>query len=136
MCNLRHYLWITISVSALAILASNPALAKPQVRSKVIKPVVTSQVSPKVVVDDAISPQPVEAILANIRIKPSATAQAVRTGQQKAATTKSVTAVGSPARNGKADLSSKGIANFVGTNPPKSQPNKAQSKGIDQWIDD
>jgi hypothetical protein len=134
MCNLRHYLWITISVSALAILASDPVLAKPQIRSKAIKPVVTSQVSPKVVVDDAISPQPVQAILANIRVKPAPGAPAKRIGQSKAI--KTVPSTIKPAPNVETDRSSKGIANFVGTNPPKSQPNKAQSKGIDQWIDD
>jgi hypothetical protein len=134
MCNLRHYLWITISVSALAILASDPVLAKPQIRSKAMKPVVTSQVLPRVVVDDAISPPPVQAILANIRVKPALGAPAKRIVQSKP--TKTVTSVSKPAPTVETDRSAQGIANFVGTNPPKRQPSKAQSKGIDRWIDD
>jgi hypothetical protein len=134
MCNLRHYLWITISVSALAILASDPVLAKPQARSKAIKPVVTSQVLQKVVVDDAISPQPVEAILANVRLKQSPANQPRHTVHQKI-TPKSGTSVVTPAHHVQADQSSQGIANFVGTNLPKSQPHKSPATGLDRWID-
>ncbi len=132
MCNLRHYLWITMSVSALAILASDPVLAKPQARSKAIKPVVTSQTFQKVVVDDAISPQPIEAILANIRLK---SAPANQPGQPKVVNTKSAITIVKP-NYIQADQSSRGIANFVGTKSPKSQPNQSKSTGIDRWIDD
>jgi hypothetical protein len=136
MCNLRRYLWITISVSALAILASDRVLAKPQVRSKAIKPVATSQTFQKVVVDDAISPQPIEAILANVRLKPAPANYPGRAVHQKVVTTKSATTVVTPTRHVQADRSSQGVANFVGTNQPKSQANKSKATGIDRWIDD
>jgi hypothetical protein len=132
MCNLRHYLWITMSVSALAILASDPVLAKPQSRSKAIKPVVTSQTFQKVVVDDAISPQPIEAILANIRLKPAPAAQP---GHPKVVNTKSAITIVKP-NHIQADQSSRGIADFVGTKSPKNQPNQSKTTGIDRWIDD
>jgi hypothetical protein len=134
MCNLRHYLWITITVSVLAILASNPVLAKPQYRSKVIKPIVTSQAVSKVVVDNAISPPPVEAILANIRLKPAPVAQPKRAIHHKVVTAKSVTAV-VPPHHIQADRSSQGIDRFVDTNQTQSQSHKSKSAGIDRWID-
>ncbi len=123
-----------MAVSALAVVANDPVLAKPQNRSKVVKPIVTSQAGSKVVVDDAISPQPVEAILANIRLKPSPAAQPKRTGHQKVVTAKSVTAVVTP-HHVQADRSAQGIDRFIDTNQAQSQSPKSKSSGIDRWID-
>jgi hypothetical protein len=67
MHNIHHRLWIAISVSTLAIVSSHPAVAKPQP-----KVVVSSAIESKAVAtDNNISPQPVDAILDNLKRKPS-----------------------------------------------------------------
>jgi hypothetical protein len=129
MSNLRHYLWITISVSALAILAGDPVQAKPQVRSKAI---ITSQVTTKAVAtDDSISPPPINAILANLKIK-SAPAKTGRTARSKAENPKSAIRVTSTRHINASQA--KGTVSLVKLDQPKRQSTK--SSGIDRWVVD
>jgi hypothetical protein len=130
MCNLRHYLWITLSVSALAISAIDPVLAKPQVRSKVI---VSSQLPTKAVaIDNSIAPPPINAILANLKLK-LAPAKTSSTTRVKAEHPKSAIRVTST-RNINAIQASKGSAGSVKLEQPKRKSNK--SSGIDRWVVD
>jgi hypothetical protein len=67
MYKLHHRLWIAISVSTLAIVSSNPVLAKPQP-----KVFISSAIGSKLTVtNNYISPPPVEAILESLKRKPS-----------------------------------------------------------------
>jgi hypothetical protein len=77
MHNLPHFLWLAISVSTLAILSSYPVLAKPQSPAKVIA---TSHLSKKVSVSKEISPPPVEAVLASLKLNPSLRSKGVNSG--------------------------------------------------------
>jgi hypothetical protein len=129
MCNLRHYLWITLSVSALAISAIDPVLAKPQVRSVIV----TSQLPTKAVaIDNSIAPPPINAILANLKLK-LAPAKTSSTTRVKAENPKSAIRVTST-RHINAIQASKGSAGSVKLEQPKRKSNK--SSGIDRWVVD
>ncbi len=69
MYNLLRHFWITISVSTLTIVSSNPVLAKTPAHAKIV---VASQVGNKTHVrDEILSLPPVDAILASVKPKPS-----------------------------------------------------------------
>jgi hypothetical protein len=130
MHNLRYRRWIAISVSTLAIISSCPVLAKPLVRAKTI---VTSQLTNKtVVVDNSVSPQPVEAILANVRAKKSIQAKVKRASSPPIVTAKSVVQTTKTSHHLNADQSSQGISTFTNSNRVNSQPNHP---AIDRWVD-
>ena len=123
MYNLHHRIGIAVSVLTLAIVSSSSVLAKPQIRSKVI---ITSQVTNKVAVMDHISPQPIEAILANVRLKSSIQAKTGRVARPKVVNSRSVTHIS-------ADRSSQGISTFTNTDQVNHPTNN--SAGIDRLVD-
>lgn len=123
MYNLPHQIGIAVSVLTLAIVSSSSVLAKPQTRSKVI---VTSQLTRKVAVMDNISPQPTEAILANVRFKASIQAKTSRVTRPKVVNPRSVTHIS-------ADQSSSGISTFTNVDRVNSPANN--SSAIDGLVD-
>jgi uncharacterized ferritin-like protein (DUF455 family) len=123
MYNLPHQIGIAVSVLTLAIVSSSSVLAKPQIRSKVI---VTSQLTRKVAVMDNISPQPTEAILANVRLKASIQAKTNRVTRPKVVNPRSVTHIS-------ADRSSSGISTFTNVDRVNSPANN--SSAIDGFVD-
>jgi hypothetical protein len=131
MSNLRHHLGIAISVM-LAIVASYPVLAKPQLRPK---QTIASQLTPKAAVTNnvSISRQPTEAILANVRLKSSLPAKVVKASTRAVLTTKSVARTTKKSQHISADRSSQGTATFTKTDRSNSRSNK--SSGIDRWVD-
>jgi hypothetical protein len=138
MSKLHHRLWVAISVSTLAIVSSCPVLAKPQPRSQVI---VTSQADNRAsVTDEYISPPPIEAILARVKVKPAnqvkkviraAKVSSVKSGSiVKAKSTVRVKHVG---RHVSADRSLKGISNLIDSDrvTPKYENYSAVNRLID-----
>ncbi|WP_310424337.1 hypothetical protein [Chamaesiphon sp. VAR_48_metabat_135_sub] len=104
MQNLPHHLWIAICVSILSIWSSYPVFAKPQ--SKVIA---TSHLSKKVSIPNEISPPPVEAVLASLKLNPSFQAKSVRSGSPNSSPVKD--------NRDRADRFSQGISTFTNTDP-------------------
>jgi hypothetical protein len=131
MYNLRYRRWIAISVSMLAMLSSCPVLAKPLVRAKTI---VNSQLKHKAVaIDQNVSPQPVEAILVNVRVKQSIQSKVKKGSVRQVGTSKSVAPTTKTSNHLNADRSSQGISAFTHPDRVNSQPNHAAA--IDRWID-
>lgn len=128
MSKLRHRLWVAISVSALAIVSSCPVSAKPQPRSKVI---VTSQAdNSDPVTDDSISPPPVEAVLARVKVKPAKVASSNARSIVKVAPTVRLQKSG---RHVSAARSLKGISNLIDSDrvTPKYDNYSAVNRLID-----
>jgi hypothetical protein len=131
MSNLSHHLGIAISVSMLAIVLNDPALAKPLSRAKQI---VASQVTTKaVVVTTNKSRQPTEAILANIRLKSSTPAKAGKAVIRSVVKPKSVARIVKTSKHVDADRSSQGTATFTNTDRTNRRTHK--SSGLDRWVD-
>jgi hypothetical protein len=136
MYKLHHHLWFAISVSTLAIVSTCPVLAKPQPRSKVV---VTSQIEHKApVADDEISPPPVEAVLARVKLKPATPAKVVRAATPSV-NSRSIVKVPPTARvkhSGRhisADRSLQGISNLIDNDrvTPKHENFSAVNRLID-----
>ncbi len=120
MYNLHHRLWIAISCSTLvlvellsmSIASSYPVLPKPQ--SKVV-----SQIGNKAPATDDISPPPVEAVLASVKIKSSVLSKTGRTLSRQGANSKSISTVSRSSlakktgRHISADRSLQGISNLT-----------------------
>jgi hypothetical protein len=80
MYNLHYRLWIAILIPTLSIGSNYPVLAKPQPPAKVI---LTSQVGKKAPITNEISPPPVEAVLASLKLKSSIQSTAVLPQRQE-----------------------------------------------------
>jgi hypothetical protein len=109
MYKLLDRFYLTILVSSLVIVSSNPAIAKPQTRSRVI---VISQAVARSKIIRGVSPQPVAAILANARFK------LLTPNKVRKAATRQVLNTHSVARMEKIpnhvnDRSSQGLAAFI-----------------------
>ena len=124
MSNLSHRLGSAISVSALAIVLNYPVLAKPQHRAKQI---IASQIANKAAVTATGSRQPTDAILANVRLKPSMPAKIGK------AATRPVARTTKTSQHVSADRSSQGTETFTKTD--QSNPHRNKSSGIDRWVD-
>jgi hypothetical protein len=116
MYNRHHRLWIAISVVTLVIVSSYRVLAKPQVRSKAI---IASQINNKAGATDQVSPQPVDVILENVRIKPKARKAPTR----PAIASKSVGQNPKKTRHINAERSSQGVEVFTNTERVNSRAN-------------
>jgi hypothetical protein len=79
MHNLLHRLWISLLASTIALGFSCSVLAKPQSVAKVV----STKLPPKTPATKDVSRPPVDAVLANVRLKP-ATAKVGRTNPVKA----------------------------------------------------
>jgi hypothetical protein len=131
MYKLHYRLWIAISVSTLAIVSTCPVLAKPQPRAK--KVVVTSQIENKAVVaDDEISPPPVEAVLARVKLKSATPAKVVRTGTPTSSKVPSTVRAKNSGRH-VSDRSLQGISNLIDNDrvTPKHENFSAVNRLID-----
>jgi hypothetical protein len=137
MSKLHHRLWVAISVSALAIVSSCPVSAKPQPRAKAI---VTSQAeNPVSVADDEISPPPVEAILARVKVKPANQSKVVRSATVSIVKARSIVKVTPTVRVKKsgrhvsADRSLQGLSNL--TNNDRVTPKYDNYSAVNRLID-
>lgn len=132
----HHRLCVAISVSLLAIGSSFPALAKPQSHPKA-KAVVVSQVENSAAVsDDNISPPPIEAILARVKVKSTTPAKAVRAAKISQTTVKATVAkvrVKQPSYHVGADRSLQGISNL--TSSDRSKSNYENFSAVNRLID-
>ena len=122
MYNLHHRLWIAISCSTLvlgellsmSIASSYPVFPKPQ-------PKVVSQLDNKAPAKNDISPPPVEAVLASVKIKSSALSKTGRTLSRQGANSRSISKVprsglvNKTGRHISADRSLQGISNLTNT---------------------
>ncbi len=126
MYNLRRHLWIAISASTLAIVSSDPVFAKPLVGSRTV---VTSQVTTKSAETDSISRQPIEAILANVKLNSSSQPKAGRISAPPVAVTRTVKAT----RRVSTDRSSQGVGTFTNGDRVQDRPNNFSP--IDRWTD-
>jgi hypothetical protein len=130
MSNLSHHLGIAISVSTLAIVLNYPVLAKPQPRSKQI---IASQVTTKAAATINVARQPTDAILANVRLKPSMPAKLGKAATRSVTTTKSVARTTKKSQHISADRSSQGTETFTKTDRTNRRTSK--SSGLDRWVD-
>jgi hypothetical protein len=126
MYNLHRHLWIAISASTLAIMSSDPVLAKPLARSK---PMITSQVTTKAAATDSVSRQPIEAILANVKLNPSSQPKAGRVSSPPVAATRTIKAT----RRNSTDRSLQGVGTFTNSDRVQDRPNNFSP--IDRWTD-
>ena len=131
MYHLRHCLWIAIAGSMLAIVASDPVLAKPLVRSKAM---IASQPTTRSIDPDRGARQPIEAILAKVKLKVTIPTKA---GQKSVRSMVTAKAIGRTTKNINnhlnADRSSQGTQTFTNPNPVKNRANN--SSALDPWID-
>jgi hypothetical protein len=127
MYNILHRSSIAIYVAMLVLISSHPVLAKPQAKSKVV---VISQAVTKASVDDTISPQPVEAILAGIRLKQASQLKAKKAVVRPAAAAKSLVRI--IKTDDRIDAKSlQGIDSFIGVDRVNSD--RDRSTAIDRW---
>ena len=124
MTNILCHSSIAISVAMLVMMSSDPVVAKPLVKSKVV---VISQAVTKANVLDSVSPQPVEAILASVKFKRTTKKAVVH----QVAAAKSVTRIVKTDYHINADRSSQGIDSFITVDRVDSH--KHYAPAIDRW---
>jgi hypothetical protein len=107
MYDLHHRLWIAISVSTVAIGLISPALAKPQ---QPLSRAIVSQPTNKAPINISKSSTPLDAVLANVRPKPSVPKVKRVNSRQATARSKTVNNIG---RQGNTDPSLRGISHLT-----------------------
>ena len=131
MYHLRHCLWIAIAGSMLATVASDPVLAKPLVRAKAM---IASQPTTRSTDPDLGSRQPIEAILAKVKLKATMPTKAGQKSVRSLVTAKAIVRTTKNTNNHlDADRSSQGTTTFTNLNPVKNRANN--SSALDPWID-
>ena len=107
MYHLSHRLWIAISICTLAFGSSYPVIAQPKVAT-------TIQTGSKASGLDDVSPQPVEAVLANLKPRPSVRST-IRVPQRSAINRKSPIKITNSSRTANAGRSIPGISHLIET---------------------
>jgi hypothetical protein len=112
----------------LVIMSSAPVFAKPQAKSQVV---VISQVVTKASLIDAISPQPVKAILASVRLKQTSQPKAKKVVVRPVVVAKSAARTVKTDYHFNANRPSQGIDSFINIDRVKSR--KYHAPGIARW---
>jgi hypothetical protein len=127
MSNTLYHSSIAISVAMLVMMSSSPVFAKPQPKSQVM---VISQAVAKASVIDGISPQPIEAILASVKLRQTSQPKAKKAIARPVAAKSELRMIKTDYYIN-ADRSSRGIESFINVDRVKSR--KYHAPAIDQW---